>query len=201
MIGALTQLVQYRIIFQYNTNKSSVEWPPHVRAMSWLPQSALLAHNSTRLFVTHVGVKSMTESICNGMPTLIVPFCADQMVNGMYLSFKNAGVVVEKNRFSEHNFMSAVKKVLEDVKFAIAAKKLRSYNTKGSLMNQEKLAVFWAEFSLRHASSMEKFTKRRGIIMSHIQYHNVDVIFLTLFFISSFALSCLYFTRFLCNLK
>ncbi len=31
--------------------------PSHIKLMSWMPQNDLLAHNNTKVFVTHCGEK------------------------------------------------------------------------------------------------------------------------------------------------
>lgn len=46
----------------------------------WLPQDDILAHENVKLFVTHGGLLSCTESILRGKPILGIPFFGDQMV-------------------------------------------------------------------------------------------------------------------------
>src|SRR6185295_17042797 len=41
MVGALSQLTDYRIIWAYNG--PSLKFPAHIRAMEWIPQNDLLS--------------------------------------------------------------------------------------------------------------------------------------------------------------
>ena len=47
----------------------------------WLPQDDILAHDNVKLFVTHGGLLSCTESILRGKPILGIPIFGDQMVS------------------------------------------------------------------------------------------------------------------------
>lgn len=46
----------------------------------WLPQDDILAHDNVKLFVTHGGLLSCTESILRGKPIVGIPIFGDQMV-------------------------------------------------------------------------------------------------------------------------
>lgn len=52
----------------------------------WLPQDDILAHENVKLFVTHGGLLSCTESILRGKPILGIPFFGDQMVKFDFFS-------------------------------------------------------------------------------------------------------------------
>lgn len=47
----------------------------------WLPQDDILAHRNVKLFITHGGLLSCTESILRGKPVVGIPIFGDQMVN------------------------------------------------------------------------------------------------------------------------
>lgn len=46
----------------------------------WLPQDDILAHDNVKLFVTHGGLLSCTESIYRGKPIVGIPVFGDQTV-------------------------------------------------------------------------------------------------------------------------
>jgi len=50
----------------------------NVRTMRWLPQSSLLAHPQTRLFISHCGLNALFEAAHYGVPVLAIPLSADQ---------------------------------------------------------------------------------------------------------------------------
>ncbi|KAL0412151.1 UNVERIFIED_CONTAM: Hydroquinone glucosyltransferase [Sesamum latifolium] len=52
---------------------------------SWAPQASILAHESTRAFLTHCGWNSTLESIVNGVPLIAWPLYAEQKMNAVLL--------------------------------------------------------------------------------------------------------------------
>ncbi|GMT11711.1 hypothetical protein PFISCL1PPCAC_3008, partial [Pristionchus fissidentatus] len=82
---ALNSLSNYRIIWAYKGIEQGKEAPiqvaPHIRLVSWIPQSELLNHPKTVLIMTHGGLKSVRESICSAVPAIFMPFFAEQARN------------------------------------------------------------------------------------------------------------------------
>lgn len=76
--GALSKIKQ-KVIWKWDeelkvdTNKFMVR--------KWFPQDDILAHDNVKLFVTHGGLLSCTESILRGKPIVGIPIFGDQMVN------------------------------------------------------------------------------------------------------------------------
>ena len=54
--------------------------------MKWAPQRDVLAHAAIAAFWTHCGWNSTLESICEGVPMLVQPCFADQMVTARYVT-------------------------------------------------------------------------------------------------------------------
>ena len=52
--------------------------PTNVMVVPWVPQQAVLAHNKTRLFITHCGMHGVLESIHYGVPMVGMPVIIDQ---------------------------------------------------------------------------------------------------------------------------
>ncbi|KAJ6904438.1 hypothetical protein NC652_022445 [Populus alba x Populus x berolinensis] len=53
----------------------------HGKVVPWAPQTQVLAHSSTGVFMTHCGANSVYESIANGIPMICRPFFADNKLN------------------------------------------------------------------------------------------------------------------------
>ncbi|XP_019059663.1 PREDICTED: UDP-glycosyltransferase 72B1-like isoform X2 [Tarenaya hassleriana] len=53
---------------------------------SWARQAQILAHPSTRGFLTHCGWNSTLESVVNGVPLIAWPLYAEQKMNGVLLT-------------------------------------------------------------------------------------------------------------------
>jgi len=197
----LNRLSDYRIVWQYKNEAaasatSAIKLDKHIKILTWLPQRALLAHPKTKLFVTHAGAKSMVESICFQTPVVIVPFFADQILNGMHLRGKKCGLIVEKGDFNEETLFSAFSRVLNDKEFKKSVEKLSNLNKYGMVVPQRELAIFWTEFSLRHGNKLKKFTTRRGMMMGYVEYYNIDIFLLALLIICVSLCVVLWFVGF-----
>ncbi len=55
--------------------------PDNVIVNSWFPQDDLLAHPNVKLFITHGGLLSITETIYHAVPIIGIPIFADQPLN------------------------------------------------------------------------------------------------------------------------
>ncbi|KAI9208149.1 uncharacterized protein BJ171DRAFT_490371 [Polychytrium aggregatum] len=72
------------------------QWPSHIRVEHFVPQMAVLAHPSVKVFFTHGGFSSVVEGIWNGKPMLGVPYHGDQPYNIAYIARLKAGLFLDK---------------------------------------------------------------------------------------------------------
>jgi glucuronosyltransferase len=54
---AFERLSDYRIIFSFNGKFPDRKLSSHIRLVKWAPQSAILSHSKTKIFLTHCGLK------------------------------------------------------------------------------------------------------------------------------------------------
>nr|CAB3452460.1 unnamed protein product [Digitaria exilis] len=76
------------------------------RVVKWAPQREVLAHAAIGAFWTHCGWNSTLESVCEGVPMLVQPCFADQMVTARYVTHEwgvgmEVGEVIERGRVAE----------------------------------------------------------------------------------------------------
>lgn len=104
-----------RILFKLDENATV---PTHhasdVLIQTWLPQESILAHPNVKLFVTHGGLLSTTESVYFGKPVVGIPIFADQKTNMKLATLNGFGEYVPFNEFSGEKFEQALRKVLSD---------------------------------------------------------------------------------------
>jgi UDP:flavonoid glycosyltransferase YjiC (YdhE family) len=77
--AALTKLKQ-KVIWKWDDESLQVDKSKFL-VRKWLPQDDILAHENVKLFVTHGGLLSCTESIVRGKPIVGIPIFGDQMVS------------------------------------------------------------------------------------------------------------------------
>lgn len=75
VFGSLKQ----RVLWKFETDDLP-NLPPNVMVQKWLPQSDVLAHPKVVLFIAHGGLFGTIEASYRGVPTLFIPFYAENAV-------------------------------------------------------------------------------------------------------------------------
>ncbi|XP_072386972.1 UDP-glucosyltransferase 2-like isoform X2 [Diabrotica undecimpunctata] len=78
VLNAFSKIPQ-KVLWKYEEDLA--ERPANVKIISWLPQSDILAHNNTKVFISHGGLLGTLEAIHYGIPILGVPIFWDQERN------------------------------------------------------------------------------------------------------------------------
>lgn len=73
---------------------------PQFHIVPFAPQRGVLAHPSTKLFLTHGGASSVQESIFHGTPMLCLGYFFDQPLNGLRIKEAGIGDALDKASFS-----------------------------------------------------------------------------------------------------
>ncbi|KAG5047086.1 hypothetical protein JHK86_016492 [Glycine max] len=82
------------------------------KVVSWAPQSKVLAHDSSGVFVSNCGANSVTESVCGEVPMICRPFFGDQGVAGRLIDVWEIGVVMEGKVFTENGLLKSLNLIL-----------------------------------------------------------------------------------------
>ena len=61
---------------------------------NWLPQSAILSHPKVKVFVTHGGWNSISESVCHSKPMAVLSFFGDQPSNAELIQKNKSGIAL-----------------------------------------------------------------------------------------------------------
>ncbi|KAJ3642485.1 hypothetical protein Zmor_025265 [Zophobas morio] len=126
--------------------------PKNVKLGKWLPQQEILAHPNVKLFITHGGLLSTTETIYHGVPVLAIPIAADQKLN--------AQRIVNEDE------------LLNNPKYTQNAKK-RSELFHDRLVGPMETAVYWVEYVIRHGGAPH--LKVAGVDLPWYKYFLLDV--------------------------
>ena len=106
------------------------------RFESFVDQFAVLSHPLTKVFVTHGGLSSITESLWNGVPYVIIPMMldSDQPTNGARSEELGLGVWLDrrKSELTTDTFYNALVRVVNEESFRIQAQRFKTiYRTFG----------------------------------------------------------------------
>lgn len=79
----------------YNISDMLNQVNPHARMIKWAPQTAVLLHPSTALFVSHGGLGSWYESMYSGTRMIMFPFFGDQPGNALTIERSKLGGILD----------------------------------------------------------------------------------------------------------
>lgn len=90
--------------------------PENVIIRKWFPQDAVLAHPKVKLFITHGGLLSTSESIYYGKPVIGIPVFGDQTLNMKRAVNAGYGVHIDYKNVTESSITWALDTVLSSNK-------------------------------------------------------------------------------------
>lgn len=129
-----------------------IEVPKNVKLMSWLPQSGILGHNKTRLFITHCGRNGQHEALYNGVPMLGFPLFAEQMWNCDRAVSKGLGLSMDIKSFTASELYDNIQIMLSNAAYSQAITKLSAIFRDQPMYGREK-AAFWIEHVIKHGGN------------------------------------------------
>lgn len=184
--------LKQKVLWKWEDDKLPSK-PDNVRIQSWWPQDDILAHPNVRLFITHGGLLSTTESLYHGVPVIGIPVFGDQHLNMAKAERGGYGLSVSYQDISEERLTVAIETILQDSKFRQNAQVI-SQRYRDQPQNPLDLAVFWVEYIIRHKGAPH--IRTASMDLSFVQYHNLDV-FATLIGVPIVVIYLL--SRLICN--
>ena len=86
----------------------------NIKVVDWLPQSDLLAHPSTKVFITHAGHNSQTEAAFWGKPVVMFPLFGDQFENALKGERFGLGLKVDHNTVTADELFKTIERVINE---------------------------------------------------------------------------------------
>lgn len=86
--------------------------PPHVIAVPWAPQLALLER--ARVMVTHGGANSVAEALRRGVPLVVVPLGHDQPLQACLVERAGAGIALATDAATSDALAAALRTLLAE---------------------------------------------------------------------------------------
>lgn len=178
---SLNSFSDYRIVWQYEgVFPANITLKSNIKLMPWLPQTEILNHEKTKLFISHGGLKSITEAVCGEVPALVVPFFGDQKRNALLFEKSGSGIMLSNSELTANNLRQTISKILTNVSFKKSVTKLKTFFNENPLP-PNKTSIFWAEYIIRHKGLPKLWFKHKGYDMLTIKYFLFDFILLFCF--------------------
>ncbi|KAJ8711862.1 hypothetical protein PYW08_008816 [Mythimna loreyi] len=118
--------------------------PKNVHMVQWAPQPGILAHPNCKLFVTHGGLLSTTETLHYGVPIIGIPLFADQFLNVLRGVRKGFALQVDLGYDTPAKLKVAIDEILSNPKYTQKVKEL-SYIYHHRENKPGKTLVHWIE--------------------------------------------------------
>ncbi|XP_065355397.1 UDP-glucosyltransferase 2 [Calliphora vicina] len=174
-IEAFQNFSNYTILWTYDKNCSELElkFPlSNVKCKSWWLQSTILNSSHTKLFITHGGKGSMTESLWYGKPMLGISFFGDQRANVDKIVKKGFGLKLQIGNITCENVLKSLKQLLGNDIYGTNIKKFsKLYHDRP--LGSEKSAVYWLEYVLRHKGA--KHLQSMALELNFMEYYLLDI--------------------------
>ncbi|XP_033182049.1 UDP-glucuronosyltransferase 2B17-like isoform X1 [Anabas testudineus] len=192
--AAFAQLPQ-KVIWRH-TGKRPSTLGNNTLLLDWLPQTDLLGHPKTKVFVAHGGTNGIQEAIYHGVPLVGLPLMFDQHDNFFRMEARGVAKVLDIATVNRDNFLEALKEVLYEPSYRDKMKTLSNLHRDQPMKPMDR-AMFWIEFVMRHKGAPHLRTE--SYKMSMIQYYSIDVVaFLLTVVLLVFAVF-IFVVRFLCR--
>lgn len=135
--------------------------------------STILAHPNIKLFITHGGLLSSTETIYHGIPVLAVPVFGDQDANADRVENNGFGLKLAFRDFTEEKFEKSINEILHNPKYKEnVLSRTKIYHDRPE--HPLKTAVYWIEYVIRHRGAPH--LRVAGVNLPLYKYYMLDVL-------------------------
>ncbi|KAJ8930347.1 hypothetical protein NQ314_016856 [Rhamnusium bicolor] len=104
------------ILKAFRKLKEKVLWKWEDDVLPGQPPNVKLAHPNVKVFITHGGLLSTTETVYHGVPLIAIPIFGDQKVNANSARVAGYGTVLPFQELTEEKLSSSLKEILTNPK-------------------------------------------------------------------------------------
>ncbi|KAJ6644050.1 UDP-glucosyltransferase 2, partial [Pseudolycoriella hygida] len=138
----------------------------------WYPQDDILAHPNVKLFITHGGFLSITETIYHAVPIIGIPLFADQFMNIAKAQSCGYALKVLLKELNEATLSTAIREILTNDTYSKQVK-LMSDRYRDQPLTPLETAIYWTEYVARHKGAPHM--RSAGLDLSFFAYYSIDV--------------------------
>ncbi|CAI4223658.1 unnamed protein product [Auanema sp. JU1783] len=171
----INRLSDYRIVFSFNGKMEQVRGiGSHCKITRWAPQKEILSHNSTRVFLSHGGMKSVKDAVCAEVPVVFMPVFAEQAHNSEMIRTAGFAKVLDKHTLTADDFVHSLLSVMHNPEYKKQAVRFKSVMVDQPISSLD-LTAFAAGRAIRQKGKEIMF-RRKGIDLSMETYCYFDLI-------------------------
>lgn len=138
---------------------------------NWFPQNDLLGHPKVKLFISHVGVSSVVETIYHGVPVISIPIGIDQPFQAAFMTSRNFGTRLNLRDFTVEELVDNIKLVTENPKY-----RENIQHASAILKDKPQNASVRASFMMDHVVKYgSEHLKSAAFKLNLLQFYMVDV--------------------------
>lgn len=174
ILNAFGEFKNIRVLFKGEVKESAdlANASNNTLIRSWFPQEAILAHRNLKIFVTHGGLLSTTESMYFGVPVIGIPVFGDQQLNMAVAQNKGYGVTIEFPSLSGSTLRAALQQILDNPSYEQQAKVISS-RYRDQIKTPIETAVYWVEYVVKHGGAPHLHSA--AVHLPFYKYYNLDV--------------------------
>lgn len=116
IIDTFKRLPQYTFLWKFESSDLPIDIPKNVHIQAWMPQSEILAHHNTILFITHAGLLSVQESVWHAVPMLGLPVFGDQFLNIQRMVDIGVAERLDLKHIKQDDLINTIVKICENPK-------------------------------------------------------------------------------------
>ncbi|KAJ8030021.1 UDP-glucuronosyltransferase 2C1 [Holothuria leucospilota] len=176
--AAVFRKLPQRILWRHN-DKPPSNLGNNTKLFKWLPQNDLVGHPKTRLLIYHGGSNGVLESICHGVPMVIIPLLGDQVSHAARVQKKGMGLMLDKGNITEQNLMAIIQEVLNNpnhlVRYFYRYKERAQHYSdihNDLPMTPLERAVYWIEHVMKFG---DQHLRPRSADMNSLELYMIDV--------------------------
>ncbi|CAH0559279.1 unnamed protein product [Brassicogethes aeneus] len=164
--------IKYDILLKFNKD-TLYNRPKNILIRKWVPQTAILKHKNTKLFITQGGLQSCDETIINQVPVIAIPFFSDQTTNADTLAKYGMGKYLDYEDITEERLTEYINEVISKPSYKENAIMLSKLYTDQPTDGLER-AIWWIEYVIRHKGASH--LRSPSMDLPWYQYLMLDVL-------------------------
>lgn len=187
------ELQDLDVVWRTNYKSSN---PNKVLTSTWVPQNDLLAHSSTKLFVSHCGANGQYEALYHGVPLLCLPIFGDQFYNAHRTTTKGFGLEADIMKITAEQLAALMKEVSRNTKYSTNIKKASAI-FRELYQEPDKTAAYWIDHVMKYGGS---YMRSASQDLPLYQFLMLDIVSFLIFVLIIFVLFVYGVCRYCCSL-